>query len=164
MIRRRRRPKPYRETECAALEREADALCRRIVMDRGICEVCGKRWPQTFETAHIFVRGHSAVRWDPQNLLCAHPACHSEAHRRPAAFRSWLQEKLSQEAYTALEQQANTIWRKSVPAMLEVVALLKGRLTADGNARYSVTHEDRQAEAVDSKQTQVAAGSQAPPA
>jgi hypothetical protein len=91
------------------MERELDALCRRLVVelrDRNTCQRCGKRAEQSkIDWSHVVTRGAKSIRWSEFNskALCA--GCHQWWGSHPLEAGRWLEEKWPQRAL------ALAVWR-----------------------------------------------------
>jgi hypothetical protein len=91
--------------------------------DNFTCQRCGKKFPKYVEggdntalmgldTAHCFTRGHSMVRFDPNNAISLCYGCHSYADQNPEdVLYPLFKSKIGEEAFEELMRKKNIPYR-----------------------------------------------------
>ena len=95
---RRSRLRPAdRGREQRKLEKELDALCRRLVVeirDKNTCQRCGKNAAQSkIDWSHVVSRAAKSARHVLWNSMALCAGCHRWWHRFPNAGVKWFNEK-----------------------------------------------------------------------
>lgn len=129
-IARRSRPRAQRRTAHAALVREADRLCREIVLRRdGTCQVgelCGSN--PALDWCHGFPRStYPALRHEPRAHFAACRDCHRWVDKSKARREWFMSQRLG------LAGVAELIAVKSAPPIEDVLERLRGRVVEGVN-------------------------------
>jgi hypothetical protein len=71
-------------------KREADRLCRLIVLNRDdwTCQRCGAT--AGIQWCHILTRSELSIRWEPKNSLALCAGCHVYMTHRPVEWLDWI--------------------------------------------------------------------------
>ncbi len=100
----------YGKSKIAQLKRSLDKSWSLAVRtrDRFTCQKCGKQHKQT-HAAHIFSRNNLATRFNVENGVTLCYYCHIIwSHREPLEFAKWIEEKLGEKKFKALEAKSKT--------------------------------------------------------
>jgi 5-methylcytosine-specific restriction endonuclease McrA len=133
-IARRVRPRHFRDSELARLERQADAAARRAARERygPWCLFCAPATARATDTAHGIRRAFRRTRWTLTNLYPACRECHDFFGKRPALWRRVRVDHRGQEVVERDEQLAyrEPAWKPTVSELRELIARLQRREVA----------------------------------
>lgn len=128
----RKRLRAIARTETAKDRVLADALCRKLTLERARnrCEFCGEGGQ--LDQAHGFgKKAFPSVRWDGRNLFAACRKCHHHGHAYPDWWERQLRGILGDQQFEQLRRDAI---RGSQPDARDVVEMArKGKYLIERN-------------------------------
>lgn len=109
------------------LERQLDSLVSRIIRRREpFCVVCGSFYNQT--AGHLFSRKNMGLRWDLRPEGNVHTQCWdcNRLHNDdPTRYNRWYIDNFGEEAFKALEEEADQVVMVKTFEMEELLKKLK---------------------------------------
>lgn len=115
-------------SERKRLERELDALCRAIVVDRDVNCVCPP--PQhghfgSLAAGHLITRCKMSIRWDLMNLHAQCVSCNGRHEHFAHYYTNWFLGKFGAEEYARLCKDGESIAKMQLYELAELLEQLK---------------------------------------
>ena len=109
------------------LETECDKLWSQAVHKKygGVCAYSGQ---EGTDSHHVFLRRHTATRWDLDNGILLSRERHTEdssfsAHKTPTRFLAWAMQKMGERKFSELEKKSRETFQ---PTMRELESIIRG--------------------------------------
>lgn len=107
---RKERQTTRRKEERESFLKSAVTICQSYIRmrDKGKpCISCGKKWNETFQAGHLFSGGgHSAVRFDEENINSQCKECNSGSQFNVGAYIEEFEKRYSREDFEVLKAKA----------------------------------------------------------
>jgi hypothetical protein len=111
-------------------KREADRLCRLVVLDRDdyTCQRCGVT--EAIQWAHVLTRSELSIRWNPMNSLALCAKCHVYMTHRPVEWMEWVDENRDFTFNSLRRLRRESLARGDKPDYAEIIASLRSQAAA----------------------------------
>ena len=116
--------KPTTKKELVKL---ADSLWNQAIYKKygGRCAYSGK---EGCDPHHVFLRRHTATRWDLDNGILLSRERHTEdssfsAHKTPTKFLAWAMQTMGERKFSELEKKSRETFQ---PTMRELESIIRG--------------------------------------
>lgn len=111
------------------LEKLADELWEKAIHKKygGRCAYSGQ---EGTDAHHIFLRRHTATRWDLENGVLLSRERHTmstslSAHGTPAKFLAWMMNRMGEKKFSALEKKSRQTFRPTIRELEKIIEGLK---------------------------------------